>query len=127
MSVEKKSVTTFLNVDLDIRALTGLGELLSSISSSTILLQQTEFDASLELNKTFTSPEEVLNRLVELIDALPPQARNVWHQCEFRKFNIGIQAGNEPHAASFAISSKTVSLLAEVQVELIFTVYAPVN
>jgi hypothetical protein len=124
MSVGKTSVTTFLNVDLDIRARAGLGELLNSMASSAILLQKTELDASLELNENFTSLEEALTKLMELIVALPPLARDIWHQCEFRRFNIGIQAGNEPHAALFAISSKTVSLLAEAQVELIFTVYA---
>jgi hypothetical protein len=38
---------------------------------------------------------------------------------------VDIQAGNEPHAACFALSGKTVARLAGVQAEVVFTVYAP--
>jgi hypothetical protein len=127
MSLEKRPFTAFLNVDLDIRSQIGLEELLTSIASSVILLHQTENEASLELKQNFASVEETVVNFVEPIESLPTQARNVWNKCEFRKFNIGIQAGNEPHASSFALSSKTVSLLAGVQVGVIFTVYAPPN
>jgi hypothetical protein len=48
LSREKRPVTAFLNVDLDIRAQVGLEELLASIASSVILLHQTENDASLD-------------------------------------------------------------------------------
>jgi hypothetical protein len=63
--------------------------------------------------------------LIELIDALQSEAKNIWHRLEFRRLNVGIQAGAEPHAATFAISAKAVELLAALQFAIFFTVYAP--
>ena len=63
--------------------------------------------------------------MIELIHALPPVGRNIWNQCDCRSFNIGIEGGNEPHAAVFAISSEVVALLAEIQAEISLTIYAP--
>ena len=71
------------------------------------------------------SLDETIVKLVELIKSLPSQARNIWDQCEARELNIGIQAGNEPYAATFAISSKAVLMLAEAKFEVIITTYAP--
>ena len=117
MPPKEESVTQFLNVDLDIRAQAGLEELLRSMAPSVIVLYQAEQSASVELNETYLSLDET--------KSLPVQARNIWDQCEARAINIGIQAGNEPHAATFAMSSKTVLMLAEAKFEVIITTYAP--
>jgi hypothetical protein len=79
----------------------------------------------LELVEDFPSLEETILSWVSLIESIPTQARRNWDQMESRRLNIGIQAGNEPHAASFAISRKATSLLASAGFDVIFTVYAP--
>jgi hypothetical protein len=118
--------TRFLNVDLDIRGSTGdLEVLLRSIEASVIVLGHTDQEASLELAKEFASLEETVMRLIELIGALQSEGKNIWNRLEFRRLNVGIQAGSEPHAATFAISAKAVELLAALQFEIFFTVYAP--
>jgi hypothetical protein len=122
----KKTVTKFLNVDLDIRAKAGdLDDFLKSIEPSVIVLHRTEQEASMELLRECPSLEETMINLVGLIETLPSQARNIWNRLEFCKLNVGIQAGCEPQSACFAISAKTVQLLAGVQFEILFTVYAP--
>jgi hypothetical protein len=125
MPPKEESVTQFLNVDLDIRARAGLEELLRSMAPSVIVMYQAEQSASVELNESYLSLDETIVKFAELIKSLPSQARNIWDQCEERAINIGIQAGNEPHAATFAISSKTVLMLAEAKFEVIITTYAP--
>jgi hypothetical protein len=127
MPPKEESVTQFLNVDLDIRVRAGLEELLRSMAPSVIVLHQAEQSASVELNEDSLSLDETIVKLVELIKSLPSQARNIWDQCEARELNIGIQAGNEPYAATFAISSKAVLMLAEAKFEVIITTYAPRN
>ncbi len=127
MSPKAQSVTAFLNVDLDIRAASGLNEILTSIASSVVVLHQTEQDASIELAGNTASLEETVVSLVKLIESLAPNARKIWNLCEFRKFNIGVQAGKEPHAACFALSRTAISLLSAVQAEVVFTVYAPLD
>jgi hypothetical protein len=125
MALGRQPVTDFLNVDLDLRAERGLDELLGALEPFVIVLNNTTHEASVELNGTFSSLEETLVNLISLVNAHPPQARTIWNQCDFRRMNIGIQAGHEPHQTYFAISSKVVSLLASVQAEITLTVYAP--
>ena len=127
MPSEEESVTTFLNVDLDLQAQYGIEELLGYLGSSVIVLNQTEQFASIESTRSHSSPEETIRNLIELIHALPPEGRDIWNQCDYRRFNIGIEGGNEPHAAVFAISSEVVSLLAGIQAEITLTIYAPVS
>jgi hypothetical protein len=62
-----------------------------------------------------------------LIKSLPPRQAAIWKNCIFRRFNIGIQGGGEPHMAEFKLSAKAVSLLTEIRAELCITVYAPDN
>jgi hypothetical protein len=127
MPPKEESMTQFLNVDLDIRARASLEDLLRSMSPPVIVLHQAEEFAVVELSESYSSLDETIVKLAELIKSLPVQARHIWDQCEARVLNIGIQAGNEPHAAEFAISSKTVLMLAEVKFEMIITTYAPRN
>jgi hypothetical protein len=122
----KEIVTEFLNVDLDIRGHSGdLENFLRSIGRSVVVLNHTDQEASIEMAQESASLEETVMSLVELIGALQPDAKCIWNRLEFRRLNVGIQAAYEPHAACFAISAKTVELLAPLQFEIVFTVYTP--
>jgi hypothetical protein len=121
----KQSVTKFLNVDLDIRSQVGLDEFLESLASSIISLHRANEDAFLALNEHYPTLEETIMGWLKLIDSLPIRMKEIWNQFEFRGLNIGIQAGSEPYASSFAISPNLVSLIADQRLELVFPVYAP--
>jgi hypothetical protein len=125
VSSVEKSVTTFLNVDLDLRAQSGLEELLAHLQPAAFVLHQTAEFACVEASKEHWSLEQAVVDLVEIIQSLPPQAKAIWSRCESRTFNIGIQAGSEPHQAYFALSGNAVSLLASVQADITITVYRP--
>jgi hypothetical protein len=122
------SVTAFLNVDLDLRAKRGLGKLVQCLELSAYVLRQTSTEASLELNgRGGLTLEKTILGLVKLVQSLPPHAITIWNQCNCRTFNVGIQAGREPHFSEFSISKKAVSLLAKIGAEIGLTVYAPLN
>jgi hypothetical protein len=125
MTLARTSITRFLNVDLDVRAHSGLGELLGPLASSVLVLNQSAQEASVELNEQHDSLEETIVKLIELIQSLPPQAEAIWNKCELRRFNIGIEAELEPYATCFTLSNQTISLLAGIKAEIMFTVYAP--
>jgi hypothetical protein len=125
MILAKRATTSFLNVDLDLGAQCDLEEFLRCLGPYVIVLNRTEQGASVELNQTYSSVDEVLLKWIEIIQRLPQEAKSIWDQCEFRVMNIGIQSGVEPHEAHFSISGKTISLLASIQCEIVFTVYAP--
>jgi hypothetical protein len=120
-------ITAFLNVDLDLRADTGLEGLLIACEPSVIVLNRTMHEASLELSGEFgkhESLEETLLGFVKLISSLPPNAQAIWSQCQVRRFNIGVQGGTEPHHACFTLSNEVLASLAAIQAEVAFTVYA---
>jgi hypothetical protein len=124
--ISKDTVTKFLNVDLDICGNTGdLEAFLRSIEASVVVLSHAGQDASIELAKEFASLEETVLGLIDLVGALQSEAKNIWDRLEFRRLNVGIQTASEPYAASFAISAKTVELIASLGLEIVFTVYAP--
>jgi hypothetical protein len=127
MMRSEETATSFLNADLDIRGNTdALENFLKWIETSVVVLNHTGQEASIELAAEFASLEQTVLRLIELIGALQPEPKNIWDRLDFRRLNVGIQAGCEPHAASFAISAKAVELMAALRFEILFTVYAPI-
>jgi hypothetical protein len=127
MSGMKTSTTTFLNVDLDLRVDRGLDELLKILEPFAFVLNKSTQEASVELRQGPHSLDDTLKKFVEHIERLPPQAKRLWNQCEYRRFNVGIQAGTEPHEARFTISNKVIGQLANIGSELTVTVYAPTD
>jgi len=122
----EKPVTSFLNVDLDIRGnARDVEDFLKPLENSVIVLNRAGQNASIELADEFSSLEETLLGLIEFARALQPNLRSIWERLDFRRLNVGIQTACEPHAAEFAISVKTVEMMAALQFEIIFTVYAP--
>jgi hypothetical protein len=119
------SVTHFLNVDVDLRLSDGIDELLRYLEPSILVLNRTAQEASFELNDEPSSLEETLLNCIACVEALPPQAKELWRRCDMRQLNIGIQAGHQPYAEIFAISNETVASIANNQLEIVFTVYAP--
>ena len=118
--------TEFLNIDLDIQGDARDIELyLKSVEAAVVVVNHTGRHASVELAKEFASLDETMRGLIDLIGALPPEARNVWGRLDSRSLNVGIQCAAKPHAASFAISAETVESMASLGFEIVFTVYAP--
>jgi PHD/YefM family antitoxin component YafN of YafNO toxin-antitoxin module len=122
----EKPVTSFLNVDLDIRGNAGdVEDFLKSFENSVVVLSHTGQEASIELAKEYSSLEETALGLIEFVGALQPERKNIWERLDFRRLNVGIQAACTPHAAPFAISAKAVEMMAALRFEIVFTIYAP--
>jgi hypothetical protein len=118
-------VTKFLNVDLDLHAESGVEELLRYLDPFVVVLARTTVEATVELNEEHASLEETVVGFIRLVQSLPPHVRRMWDDCQMRRLNIGIQADTQPYAAFFSLSSATVALLADIQAEIMWTVYAP--
>jgi hypothetical protein len=73
VSMIEECVTTFQNVDLDIRAENGLEELLGHLGSSVLVLNKATKEATVELNKEHNDLEDTVVELVGLIQSLPSQ------------------------------------------------------
>lgn len=116
--------TEFLNVDLDIVSDIDISSLLLYVAPSVLILNRTITTASLELRESENVLGDTLLKFVYIVQSLPKREKEIWNQCKSRTVNIGIKGGNIPYAQCFMIPRETVSLLACINVEIIFTVYA---
>jgi hypothetical protein len=119
--------TRLLNVDFDIRASTGLGDLLRALGSSVVILNNDDPTfASVEIGTMDPQTiDEAALLYYHAIQSLPDAAKEIWVKAEARSFNIGIQAGRLPHSAAFPVSARTLSLLEDLNAEIVLTVYSP--
>jgi hypothetical protein len=72
MSDDKKSVTRFLNVDVDLRCKQGLDELLGYFEPAVLILYRTTEEASMELNESHRSHQAYFAISSETIARIAP-------------------------------------------------------
>ena len=116
----------FLNVDLDLFG-GELAEVIAALEPGAFVLHE-ERDASpamatLELDGDPQSLEDAVAGFADLVEKMPASAPASWDGCERRVMNVGIQAGDDPHQATFALSKDALARLVNMHAELLFTVY----
>ncbi|MFP2963386.1 hypothetical protein ACLEPN_37960 [Myxococcus sp. 1LA] len=119
-----RAETTFLNVDLLLENQGGMSKLLAALGDSVTVLTHEDGFASLELAEQPASPQEAVERLLSLIDALPPEALDEWAHCTTRTLDVGIQSGASPHESTFRLSALVLGYAARMGADVVFTVYA---
>ncbi|MFY0576035.1 hypothetical protein ACN28S_18235 [Cystobacter fuscus] len=72
---DEPATTRFLNVDLDLRARSGLAELVRALEPTMSVMNHHGDVASLELHEQPEDIDDAMRRFVELIHALPPEVR----------------------------------------------------
>jgi hypothetical protein len=120
----EQSITSFLNVDLDLRGVLHVEELLEALGDRVVVLNQGATTVSLELATQPSSAEEAVMELLSLVERLPSSLREDWHRYEARVLNIGIQAGAAPYAFHCGLSREALRRLSAMEGEVIFTLYA---
>lgn len=123
-AMAEPSVTAFLNVDLDLRGVARIDELLDGLGDDVVILNRGRNAVSVELATQPQSAEEAIMKWSTLVERLPPTLRETWHHCEARVFNVGIQAGSEPHEFYCGLSREAIRRLATLDGEVAVTVYA---
>lgn len=121
--------THFLNVDLELTTRGEIAPLLAQWSKKIVVLRDSTDDGVrtiwLEVVPQQRGVEGVLLTLLDMVEKLPADARDLWNSCEDRCFNVGIQAGSTPHDSTYSISPETLAQIASVMARVAFTVYAP--
>lgn len=116
--------TKFLNVDLELRRSRGLRELIEFLEPRLIVLHASDDFASFEANCLVTSADDAIEALANVIAKLPADLIEIWRTCGARTFNLGVDAGCEPHSAEFGVSNRSLSTIASLGADLAVTVYA---
>ncbi|MGB1012899.1 MAG: hypothetical protein ACPG4T_02110 [Nannocystaceae bacterium] len=122
--------TTFLNVDLDLRAPFPLAEFVAHWGDDVFLLHHGPalegWSAHFEVADEYAEDAETTIRaFVKLIRELPPELKKRWETLSDRVFDIGIQAGATPNAWQAQLSHETLTEVAAIQARLGITIYAP--
>jgi hypothetical protein len=124
--------TKFVNVDLDIFSRVPLKGLVDAMGEEAVVLyvggEREKYEAHVELASShpgMTAARAIIG-LTRLVKRLPPRYRKLWDSAKSREFNIGIEAGLEPHSFELRLDRRTVDAVREVGGTLVVTVYAPV-
>ena len=119
--------TQFLNVDLEMIADVDLAPFLAQVASQVVVLRDSIDGPTrtvwLELDAEPEDMDDAVRRYVALIEALPAAIRELWDACSDRCLNVGIQAGQLPHAAEYRMSPASVAGVARIRAGLEVTVY----
>ncbi|MBV9829306.1 MAG: hypothetical protein JO001_27120 [Alphaproteobacteria bacterium] len=122
-------ITEFVNIDLELHADGGLEQFLNYVRPSVDVLHQTPKFLAIELAGVFSdeppSVDRTIRAFASLISTLPPEAMSIWKRLDRRIFDIGIQAGCNPRSTGFTVSNSAITLLHDLDAEVVFTVYAP--
>ena len=123
--------TRYANVDLDVYAEVPLDGFVQALGDLVVVLyvggRRRKYEAHIELASSHSamSADDTIVGLIRLIRALPRVHRQIWDSARRREFNIGIEAGLDPHAYELPLQARTLKAIAGVQGTLVITVYAP--
>lgn len=87
------------------------------------LLEDGKWYVSFETDSQCIAPEESIRILLDAVDALSSELRQVWDACPRREFDIGFDCGEEPWAFNQTLSAVTLGRLAAVGGSLRITLY----
>ncbi|KAF0175446.1 MAG: hypothetical protein FD161_3341 [Limisphaerales bacterium] len=120
----------FLNVDLEVHSKTDLTGFVKSFGNRKVSVlycgrQGAEFLTALELVTTRRTPEQLLARFCDLLEAMPPNVARLWSEASRRTFDIGIASGNTQPALALKISPATLARVTALRATIAVTVYPP--
>lgn len=125
--------THFLNTDLDVVTLRDPTPLVAMLTA----LGVPALDAPMARDDghwcvTFepaggaeTTAESTVLAIVDAIEKLTGEAREIWYVANTRELHLGFEGGDAPHAFTEALSSETLARAAAAGMSLRFTLYAP--
>ena len=130
-TARESPLTHYRNVDLDVYAAVPLDGLVRALGDGASVLYvsggRRRHEAHLELASSHMdmSADDTILGLIQLLRRLPRIHRQTWNSAKRREFNVGIEAGLEPHGFELRLQHKTVKAIADVGGILAITVYAP--
>ena len=118
-----------MNVDLDVYSRSNLQRLITALGKNVFVLHagrdKRTYSAHLELARNTKNADATIRRFCTLIEALAKAPRDLWNRAKVRDFNIGVQAGMDPHSYEIELEEGTVKAASEIHARIVFTVYAP--
>jgi hypothetical protein len=121
----------YLNTDLDLGSTSDVTSLVARLEAQGMFVlhcQQEEsgtWHARLETHVQHPAPEQNILAILDEIERLPEELREIWAGCSHRDFSLGYECGAQPRAVEHGLSSDTLGRIAAVGARLTITLYAP--
>ena len=120
--------TQFLNVDLDVWSRSPLDQLVAAFGRRVRVLfvgrEGRRYGAHVGLSSSGRNVDTLVRALARLVADLPKTSRTLWDRAQSREFNIGIQAGHEPHSHELRLKADTLEAVARLNARIVVTTYA---
>lgn len=116
-----------MNVDLDIVSRVPLDGLVEAMGKRVFVLyvggEGRRHEAHVELASSHMGmpADRTIMGLIALVKKLPRRSRKIWDAARSRDFNVGIEAGLEPHRYELRLKQRTIDALAEVGGDVVIT------
>jgi hypothetical protein len=129
--VDPGAPTHYANVDLDVYAAVPLDGVVQALGNQVFVLYvggaRRKYEAHIELASSHTamSADDTIVGLIRLIRALPRVHRKIRDSAQRREFNIGIEAGLEPHGFELHLQERTLKAMTDARGTVVITVYVP--
>lgn len=124
-----KTMSTFLNVDLDINSRSSLEPLLQELDERVAVLysesKPRKHFAVIEVARLWRKPtaDKTIAALCDLIENLSPKSRRIWKLSHQKIFNIGVELPANERATYSSISNDSLSKISSLGATLILTCY----
>jgi hypothetical protein len=123
--------TQFVNTDLDVvtrRDPAPLIAMLRALGVPPLNEPSTREDGAwfinFEIAGRSATPESTVITIVDAIEKLTGEAREIWYVATTRELHLGFDGGDEPRVFSEALSSETLARAAAAGLSLRITLYA---
>lgn len=121
--------TRYLNTDLDVVSERDPASLVEALDKRFVSLigevrkELDGFHAIFETHVSDDEPETTIVALLDAVEALEGDAREVWRASSTRELHLGYDCGEEPKSYSQAISSPTLTRAVAAGMSLRITLY----
>lgn len=122
--------SSFINVDLELHCAEDLAPLRAHFGEAVLELHCGETDdgfflavESLAGRKLVSDALRCTDMLLDLVDALPAELRELWDRCRSRRFDYGFEGGLEGRPFSVVIDNARLSRLTALGIDVAITLY----
>ena len=126
MEPTPKREKNFLNVDLDLAFTIDIEPMVRELDDQVMTLNRTGSFVSFELANDLPGPhstDEAIAGFARLVRGLSEQSHAIWDGCARRTMNVGVDGPADRETLTFAVSRESITALAELGADLVFTVY----
>lgn len=130
MEASNSSPAIFLDVDLELGSAENLDQLKNHLGSAVFVLYCGEDDDGFRLavealidGRLNSDPENCIDHLLKLVEALPSNLQGHWKRCRHRIFDIGFDGGYEAVPLHIDLPTNMLERIANVGGSVRITIY----